>query len=511
MGKIANAGYHRTDGNTQDDYRIQDWYNHPWDAVLRPPTQIAELAANIAIAACNNNNIIYVWGGSSYWAQLQANNYDPSAITTQCGTDCMGTCFQNIKAACARLGISENLPTMSTSQADKLIDIGATKFTDSDHVATDANALRGDVYVDYSQHACMYVGDGELNGYSGTDSSGTSGGISGINVEALSPYVIGVPSSAKTFDGDMFKDSQVCGVMLSAGYLYASKTHSKRQHYVATNLKAQSECADSYGLPYALCAEVRAHTVAEAKLECEQLYYVVSAYPPRMSLWLHLDMNQSTEVNERIVDYYYEECGSWGFQTRLGIYVTDDELQQITWDNYYEKFFLWKVDHDQEVDEWVKVLPFSKIVSGSISSSGSSAGSYGTGQEYASASDKQKAIVNACHTTASPGSGWCAAWVTYVYQNAGAGSPGGNACDMYWNYCKYSDKSQLQVGMIIAVPSHPGTSAGRIYGHVGIYVGDGTIMHNVGSIESMSLDNWISYYGKTYTPKWGFATSSGSL
>ena len=46
--------------------------------------------------------------------------------------------------------------------------------------------------------------------------------------------------------------------------------------------------------------------------------------------------------------------------------------------------------------------------------------------------------------------------------------------------------------------------AGRIYGHVGIYVGNGTVMDNVGFIRSIGVDEWIAYYGVTVTPRWGW-------
>ena len=76
---------------------------------------------------------------------------------------------------------------------------------------------------------------------------------------------------------------------------------------------------------------------------------------------------------------------------------------------------------------------------------------------------------------------------------------------MYAAYCTSSDKSNLKVGMIIAVPSHPHTSAGRIYGHVGIYVGNNTVRDNIGYIRDINVDSWISYYGATSTPRWGWA------
>lgn len=121
------------------------------------------------------------------------------------------------------------------------------------------------------------------------------------------------------------------------------------------------------------------------------------------------------------------------------------------------------------------------------------------------ASSKGQAIVNACYRVGSPGSGLCAMWVSQVYSAAGYGYPGGNANNMYWNFCTSSNKGDLQPGMIVAVSTWTGTSAGRVYGHVGIYIGGGMVMHNVGSIQTMGLDTWINTYGTTVTPRWGWA------
>lgn len=121
------------------------------------------------------------------------------------------------------------------------------------------------------------------------------------------------------------------------------------------------------------------------------------------------------------------------------------------------------------------------------------------------ASSKSQAIVNACYRVGSPGSGLCAMWVSQVYSAAGYGYPGGNANNMYWNFCTSSNKGDLQPGMIVAVSTWTGTSAGRVYGHVGIYIGGGMVMHNVGSIQTMGLDTWINTYGTTVTPRWGWA------
>lgn len=131
-----------------------------------------------------------------------------------------------------------------------------------------------------------------------------------------------------------------------------------------------------------------------------------------------------------------------------------------------------------------------------------------SGQDYASASDGQKRIVDACKSTPSPGAGLCAMWVSLVYEKAGFGYPGGNACDMYDQYCTSKNRSELKVGMMVAVRTHSLTSAGSIYGHIGIYIGDGQIMENIGSINTTSIDEWINLYEPAATSgdgvKWGF-------
>lgn len=129
-------------------------------------------------------------------------------------------------------------------------------------------------------------------------------------------------------------------------------------------------------------------------------------------------------------------------------------------------------------------------------------GGGGGGVSYGSSS--LSAVVNACYATPSPGAGYCAAWVSNVFVNAGIGGFYGNACDMYASWCYYSDRGSLQPGMIVAASTWSGTAAGRIYGHVGIYIGGGVVMDNVGYIRTIDIDSWCATYGDTVTPRWGW-------
>ena len=113
-------------------------------------------------------------------------------------------------------------------------------------------------------------------------------------------------------------------------------------------------------------------------------------------------------------------------------------------------------------------------------------------------------VTAAAASTPSPGGGLCAAWITYVFSNAGIGHFGGNACDMCAWWCGNS-VSDIKPGMIIAVESSSsGTTAGRIYGHIGVYLGDGLVHHNVGYIKTDTVSSWVATYGKYMTPRCGW-------
>ncbi|HEL1270323.1 TPA: CHAP domain-containing protein [Streptococcus equi subsp. zooepidemicus] len=132
-------------------------------------------------------------------------------------------------------------------------------------------------------------------------------------------------------------------------------------------------------------------------------------------------------------------------------------------------------------------------------------GGVGGGKEYEASTEVQKKIVNAAYITPSPGAGWCAMWVSQVYQNAGLGYIGGNANDMYRNYTFTSDRSKLKVGMLVAVESSSsGSTAGLTYGHVGIYIGDGKVIDNIGRIRVTTLDDWIATFCQHHPVGFGF-------
>jgi hypothetical protein len=118
----------------------------------------------------------------------------------------------------------------------------------------------------------------------------------------------------------------------------------------------------------------------------------------------------------------------------------------------------------------------------------------------------QRAVVDSAYKTSSymGVSGWCAAWVSKVFAAAGYGWYGGDANDMYWAWCHSSNLSDLRAGMVIAVDKSP-TRLGRLYGHIGVYVGNGLVHDDEGYVREMTLRDWLNFYSQAGQPKWGWA------
>lgn len=129
-------------------------------------------------------------------------------------------------------------------------------------------------------------------------------------------------------------------------------------------------------------------------------------------------------------------------------------------------------------------------------------GGTGGGQDYASAEQWQKNIVDCCHRVGWPGASLCATWTSRVYAAAGysihgngntqLGNQGGGAAN-YDPSRATTDLSTIKVGMLISAQYGSNSAAGNRYGHVGIYIGDGMVMDSVSTgIRTISLSDWVS-------------------
>ena len=92
----------------------------------------------------------------------------------------------------------------------------------------------------------------------------------------------------------------------------------------------------------------------------------------------------------------------------------------------------------------------------------------------------------------------CAAWVTGVYQAAGAPViPYGNAIDMWNTYAQTGSTSRENIPPGAIVCGSGTGYMGALYGHVGIYLGDGLVANNVGYFSVETLEQWCSWQTAT--------------
>ncbi len=121
------------------------------------------------------------------------------------------------------------------------------------------------------------------------------------------------------------------------------------------------------------------------------------------------------------------------------------------------------------------------------------------------ASKAQIRMVKQAWETPATGTGLCALWVENVAVRAGLPRINADACDLYRMYGRSADMRKIKPGTIISVSTHSHTWAGSIWGHVGVYVGDGKVRDSVtGSTRTTKLSWWTRHYGTTVPPKWGW-------
>lgn len=163
------------------------------------------------------------------------------------------------------------------------------------------------------------------------------------SLEEFTPYAITVDRYATTLNYTALKNMGVTAAVFEAGYLYDS-IHIRQSRYKNPQLDSQIQRAIDNNVAYGLYADVRAKNVDEAKEELRELALVVRRYSPQIGLWLRLLFNNPVATNNKILDKYYDTLLNMGFKDQLGLYVTRSQLDKITWDDYYEDWYLWLID-----------------------------------------------------------------------------------------------------------------------------------------------------------------------
>ena len=171
----------------------------------------------------------------------------------------------------------------------------------------------------------------------------------------LNPFVATIDRNTQSLDVNLLKKCGVVGVIVEAGRLF-DVVHNK-QKYRNPKLASQIKQLTDADMPYGLYADVCARNLAEAKEELYELRFIARAYPPMIGMWLRLFFTKAATVNNLILKTYVEALNSWGFDGRIGIYATKDQLEKISWkEEWCDRVYLWLDDHLETLDDLDELL-----------------------------------------------------------------------------------------------------------------------------------------------------------
>lgn len=140
---------------------IRNWYNKPWNVVLRPKSAtVAELSARACEAACANPNVGYDQGGrNTLYAKAKAADFDLSAVGA-CECDCSSLMHVCAIAGGANLTYGSNGCTTRTMVKAFVASGDYEKLTDSKYLDSDKYMKRGDILVKEGSHTVMVLDNG---------------------------------------------------------------------------------------------------------------------------------------------------------------------------------------------------------------------------------------------------------------------------------------------------------------------------------------------------------------
>lgn len=213
-GKDENRKYHGgVAGDQGGEWNIINWYNRPWNCILRHPdvkvrAKIAELARKSAL----NNMIGYdQYQRNTFWTQLQMVNYDPSKIKTPCEADCSAGVIAITKAVGYLLGINalKNVnATYTGNMRTGFRNAGFEVLTASKYLTSDAYLLSGDILLNDNAHTAINLDNGSKA--SATDvKNWLEKGDTGAEVKTMQTMLIacGVSCGSCGADGSFGNDT----------------------------------------------------------------------------------------------------------------------------------------------------------------------------------------------------------------------------------------------------------------------------------------------------------------
>ena len=170
-GSDENGNYKNGKAGDQNgrEWCIRDWYNRPWNCVLRHPlAEVRACIATLAYKAALNDNIGYDQNQrDSYGVALAKADYDPSKITTPVESDCSKGVIDNVKATGYILGMPELQRLEATYTGNMRAGMSKAGFivlTESKYLTSGDYLMAGDIVLNDAHHTATVVTNGVKSG-----------------------------------------------------------------------------------------------------------------------------------------------------------------------------------------------------------------------------------------------------------------------------------------------------------------------------------------------------------
>lgn len=151
---------------TGGEWALINWYNRPWNCVLRhPDAQVRAEIAKLAKAAAQNDLVGYDQGQRyTFWEHLKASNYDPAQITVKCEADCSSGVAAIVKAVGYRLDRQKlkdvSIYIYTGNEKAALKAAGFDVLTASKYLTGPDYLLAGDILLNENAHTATNITDG---------------------------------------------------------------------------------------------------------------------------------------------------------------------------------------------------------------------------------------------------------------------------------------------------------------------------------------------------------------
>lgn len=170
-----------------------------------------------------------------------------------------------------------------------------------------------------------------------------------LDYKNINPYIAVFSRKSPDIDMKKLKHMGVIGIMIESGYLYDA-IHIEHE-YRNPKLEKQVNLAIKSDLPFAFYHEVRAKSLVEAEKELSELKLCIQKYQPVLGIWLSLLFNNPKYMNNKIVDKYKSYLENLGLKNKIGFYVTREELKKIDWKDRCNDWYLWLIDHVNDISD----------------------------------------------------------------------------------------------------------------------------------------------------------------